>query len=381
MTIIESGNLSHGKPTLVIAHPSDELYGADKVLLEIVSALRSRYSIEVWLPDDVEYPERLLSRRLDEVQIDVHFYPLPVIRRKDLNIRGLLKLFRRFLQIRNVIIKKNPDIIYLNTTSLSLMLFHTRSLCLVSVLHVHEFLGDISGRVLMTIAGTATKVIAVSQSIANDFTQRMKRKTTVIHNGFSISASQTKQDNSEELVFLFASRWNFWKGHKEFLRLWDLVPTTPGTLRILGGPPVAGQAIDVPAIVSQLKHLSSVEIVGESRFMQSEIEKADIVVVPSTRPDPLPTIAIEALAAGRPVLATAAGGLPEIIGNDCGWVVPIGASDKEWIATLESISPTEVRAKSAGCRTRYEAKFSRERFESDIRKALDDLRPLRTPIA
>jgi glycosyltransferase involved in cell wall biosynthesis len=40
---------------------------------------------------------------------------------------------------------------------------------------------------------------------------------------------------------------------------------------------------------------------------------ADVVVVPSKRPDPLPNSAIEALAAGVPVVAAAHGGLPEII--------------------------------------------------------------------
>ncbi len=40
---------------------------------------------------------------------------------------------------------------------------------------------------------------------------------------------------------------------------------------------------------------------------------ADVVAVPSTAPDPLPGSAIEAAAAGCAVLASATGGLPEII--------------------------------------------------------------------
>jgi glycosyltransferase involved in cell wall biosynthesis len=42
---------------------------------------------------------------------------------------------------------------------------------------------------------------------------------------------------------------------------------------------------------------------------------ADVVAVPSTAPDPLPNAALEAAAAGCAVVASAHGGLPEIIRN------------------------------------------------------------------
>ena len=44
---------------------------------------------------------------------------------------------------------------------------------------------------------------------------------------------------------------------------------------------------------------------------------ADVIAVPSTAPDPLPGTAIEAAAAGCAVVASAHGGLPEIIRDRC----------------------------------------------------------------
>jgi glycosyltransferase involved in cell wall biosynthesis len=41
-----------------------------------------------------------------------------------------------------------------------------------------------------------------------------------------------------------------------------------------------------------------------------------VVVVPSTRPEPFGLVALEAAAAGLPVVATAHGGLPEIIRHE-----------------------------------------------------------------
>jgi glycosyltransferase involved in cell wall biosynthesis len=52
---------------------------------------------------------------------------------------------------------------------------------------------------------------------------------------------------------------------------------------------------------------------------------ADVVVVPSTRPDPLPNSALEAAAAGCCVVAAAHGGLPEILRDgETGRLVPPG---------------------------------------------------------
>lgn len=35
-------------------------------------------------------------------------------------------------------------------------------------------------------------------------------------------------------------------------------------------------------------------------------------------------VVMEALASGRPVIATAIAGLPELVTSDCGWLVPAG---------------------------------------------------------
>ena len=52
---------------------------------------------------------------------------------------------------------------------------------------------------------------------------------------------------------------------------------------------------------------------------------ADAVAVPSTRPDPFPNSALEAAAAGVPVVAAAHGGLPEMLRDgETGLLVPPG---------------------------------------------------------
>ncbi|RYZ25222.1 MAG: hypothetical protein EOP01_10615, partial [Propionibacteriaceae bacterium] len=57
-----TGVAAHGP--LVFVHSSDELYGADRMLLEMVEAARADPRVpglEVWLPTDLEHPAPELS--------------------------------------------------------------------------------------------------------------------------------------------------------------------------------------------------------------------------------------------------------------------------------------------------------------------------------
>jgi glycosyltransferase involved in cell wall biosynthesis len=84
------------------------------------------------------------------------------------------------------------------------------------------------------------------------------------------------------------------------------------------------------------------------------------VVVPSTRPDPLPNAALEAAAAGRCVVASAHGGLPEIVRDGVtGLLVAPGdarslahaldglARDPEQLARMGEAAAADVRERFA----------------------------------
>ncbi|MEU4653078.1 glycosyltransferase family 4 protein [Streptomyces sp. NPDC023723] len=51
---------------------------------------------------------------------------------------------------------------------------------------------------------------------------------------------------------------------------------------------------------------------------------ASVVVIPSVWPENFPTVALEALQIGRPLVASRVGGLPELVGEDNGVLVPAG---------------------------------------------------------
>src|SRR3569833_721192 len=80
------------------------------------------------------------------------------------------------------------------------------------------------------------------------------------------------------------------------------------------------------------------------------------VVASATRHDVLPTIILEALAGGRPVLATNLGGMPYLV-DGAGWIVEPTA---EGLATGLEKAAHEAPGRRRTARTRYEEHFTPE---------------------
>jgi glycosyltransferase involved in cell wall biosynthesis len=93
----------------------------------------------------------------------------------------------------------------------------------------------------------------------------------------------------------------------------------------------------------------------------------DLVVHPS-RADALPTALIHSLAAGVPAVATSVGGIPEIVGEAAGRLVPPG-EPKALAAAIEELAgdPGLRRAMSAAARERFSARFDGEAWARRLR--------------
>jgi colanic acid/amylovoran biosynthesis glycosyltransferase len=60
--------------------------------------------------------------------------------------------------------------------------------------------------------------------------------------------------------------------------------------------------------------------------VRAQLSAARFMVLPSFA-EGLPVVIMEALALGRPVLTTYVAGIPELVGDDCGWLIPAGSVD------------------------------------------------------
>lgn len=107
------------------------------------------------------------------------------------------------------------------------------------------------------------------------------------------------------------------KGHTDLLAAVRMLPTQPAVhVVIVGDGPLRGQLEAQARDVTDRVHFA-----GFRHDVPAILECCDVVVQPSEF-DALPTTLIQALAAGKPVVATAVGGIPEIVTADEGVLVP-----------------------------------------------------------
>lgn len=154
---------------------------------------------------------------------------------------------------------------------------------------------------------------------------------------------------------LYAGRLSEEKGITLLLDAWREGARPAGTtLRLAGdGPlrPLVEQAAAADPSVTWLGLL-------DRDAMRAEMLAAAVVVVPSLWPEPSGTVALEAFAAGRPVVATKVGGLPEAVDRSVGALT--GVRPDELAAGLAEVL-ADTRARGAAARRRYEERFTATR--------------------
>ncbi len=150
--------------------------------------------------------------------------------------------------------------------------------------------------------------------------------------------------------FLFAARLSAEKGLPLLLDAWARQPA--GTLRIAGDGPLRGLAEAAAAERADVVYLGPQDQAG----VRAAMRDSAVVLVPSTWHDVLPTVILEALAAGRPVLGTDLGGIPSLVG-DAGWTVPPTA---DAVAAALPVARAGAPELAARARKRYESTFTPE---------------------
>ncbi|MFX0592914.1 glycosyltransferase [Melissospora conviva] len=176
--------------------------------------------------------------------------------------------------------------------------------------------------------------------------------------------------------FLFLGRLSPEKGLGLLLDAWQRHPDGAlGRLRIGGDGELRPLVEEAAAQRGDVEFLGPLDPAG----VRAAIDASAVIIAASTWHDVLPTVIIEALASGRPVLGTALGGIPYLIGADdpagaAGWVVP---PDPAAMAAALPVARAGAAALAGAARARYERIFHPDVVTSQLLDIYTSLTPLR----
>jgi len=155
---------------------------------------------------------------------------------------------------------------------------------------------------------------------------------------------------------LFAGRLSAEKGVELLLKAWNASGVgRVSTLVIAGDGPLRSR------VEAEATREPSIRYIG--RVGRDEVSRltarALAVIVPSECYEALPTSALEAFAAGRPVITTAAGAAGRLVTADIGWVVR-PTVDGLAAGIAAAAHATDLLQRGRAARHRYETGFTRE---------------------
>ena len=227
---------------------------------------------------------------------------------------------------------------------------------------------------LTTDMAAARAVVAASDFVAALVPKALPAGTRVeiIPRGAEKLVRQMQDWRADELsaVILMPGRLAPGKGHDILLEAMSRMANKQATCLILA------REDENPRYHAALLHLiDTLRLEGRVRFVSHAPDMpvaymiADVVAVPSRSPEAFNSICAEALAMGRPVVASGAGGTPDIvIDGETGWLVPpvdpdaLAAALDEALALDETARIRLAKASRAHIEHHYSLGAARQRI-------------------
>jgi glycosyltransferase involved in cell wall biosynthesis len=315
-----------------------QLGGGELSLLDVIK--HSPFHSEIVLFGDGPF-----RTALEDLKVPVHLLPGGTVAKvhRDTGLRAALEAGPAFLNLRSRLAKLTAgfDVVYANSQKAFLVSAITRRKGQLLIWHLRDMLtADHFSPTMRVIAVEASNlaasmVIANSQATADSFVQSGGRldKVVVVYNGispesFDAVTESMKQSTLQELglggkylVGVFG-RLSPWKGQHILL---EAIASLPYAHAVLVGDALFGEDSYVESLRqrAQAPDLEGrVHFLGFRKDIPLLMKCMNIVAHTSTAPEPFGRVIVEAMLAGRPTIATRAGGVLEIVrGNETGLLV------------------------------------------------------------
>lgn len=364
---------------------SSELYGSGKIILQVLRVYRN----EGFTPVVVLTGPGPMVDELESEGFITKIQNLGLLRRKYVNPAGLFNRVRKNLKAYRFLNQLHREfsfeLVYSNTLAVIVGAFWAKRNQLPHIWHIHEILPGPAPlvKLLAKMLDTTTPMpIVVSQAVFNHWKTKLKfAKPEVIHNGIPYEEYLEEHSNAknvlgfpvDKLVITMIGRINPGKGQLFFLELASRISKTyPQCVFLLVGDPFPGYEHIQEEIRKKIRENGlgeKVKDLGFRRDIPIILASSDIFVLPSILPDSFPTVILEAMASGKPILATRSGGAEEmVLEGETGFLFPVGDVEKA-IELLNSLIISEslrLKMGNAG-RARVLREYSLGAFEEKIR--------------
>lgn len=322
---------------ILIIHQSAELYGSDKTILFFVKELdKTKYLPIVVLPS-----EGPLKVEFEKNNIKVVIIPVLKLYRNIFTPKNLYVFVKEYFHsqkaLKELHKEYNFQLIYSHTLAVLVGIFFAKKYRIKHLWHIQEIIAEPTfvNKTFKRLLSLKSNHKAIYDSIETmkfwiKGETELEKKSDFVWNGLDIeekyNSSQEEKKairkdffkvDDNQIVIGLIGRINSWKGQQLLLDAFNVIANDfPEIKLVFVGSPPPGQDYFLHNLehkIEEFKLKDRVEIVPFQQNIWLFWDAIDIAVVPSTEPEPFGMVAIEAMAAKKPVIAANHGGLTEIV--------------------------------------------------------------------
>jgi glycosyltransferase involved in cell wall biosynthesis len=358
-----------------------ELGGAQRCLLDLIPAMAGRgWIVHVAAPGSGQLAERAAAFDFTVHPIRCGSYSsgsktLPDIARFAAEAPRLAGEIRRLVQRLDV------DLIYVNGPRLlpaaALAVANAARPGPRVLFHSHSLLTGLARRVAgRSLAMLGAAMVASCRFVAAPLLPYSgDRGIRVVYNGVRRISLPSRPPAADFRIGVIG-RISPEKGQTDFLRAARILHDVAGQCRfvVCGAPLFSNPA--ARRYCTELDDLAEdlpVEFAGWTEDVEGVLAMLDLVVVPSAAIDATPRVILEAFAAGVPVVAYAAGGIPEIVEHGVTGFLVEEHSPKALAFAIRDLlrDPHRLREAAETARAKARTEFSLERYRAQMIDAVE----------
>ncbi|GLZ04907.1 glycosyl transferase [Actinomadura sp. NBRC 104412] len=375
-------------PVVVLAHPSPDLYGSDRMLVESVRALAPTRRVVVTLP-----AEGPLSQALRDAGARIEILPVPVLRKAYMSPLGLLRLafanLRALPKARRLLRRIGAEALYVNTITIPIWLAAAKLARVPALCHVHEAEDGVPRPVRAALSAPLrlARTVVVNSRASAAALGSAGRRAQIVYNGVEEppSVTEPRAALTGPVRITLVGRLSPRKGSDIAIRAAGLLRERgyDATLTLVGSvfPGYEWFEKELRELAGDALEDGSVVLAGFRPQVWDLLAETDVAIVPS-RVEPFGNVAVEAMLAGRPVVAADLQGLAEIVTDgENGVLVP--ADDPVALADgvarlLDDWDGALAMAKRA--RADATRRFGKDRYHREMREAVRALTDPDAPV-